>query len=158
MKRFEYTVGVEWTGNGGSGTSTPKYGRNSEISTSNKPTILGSAPREFGGDGRNWSPEDFFVAAVSQCHMLTYLYLCSRADIVVESYVDNAVATLEVEGALGGKFTILELHPKVAISKGDPVMAQELHAAASSGCYVGTSVSCQVRVVGTVTVVAPVNG
>ncbi len=151
MKQFEYTVGVEWTGNGGAGTSTPKYGRDAEISTANKPTVIGSAPLEFGGDGRNWAPEDFFIAAVSQCHMLTYLFLCSRAGIVVESYVDKAVGTLEVEGASGGRFAVVELHPEVAISAGDPAIAQELHAAASKACYIGSSVSCPVRVAGMVT-------
>jgi organic hydroperoxide reductase OsmC/OhrA len=155
MKRFEYVVGVEWTGNSGAGTSTPRYGRDSEISTANKPTILGSAPLEFGGDGRNWAPEDFFVAAVSQCHMLTYLFMCSRAGIVVESYVDNAVGTLEVEGASVGRFAIVELHPEVAISTGDPELAHELHTAASSACYIATSVSCPVHIDGTVIVTPP---
>ncbi len=150
MKQFEYVVGVEWTGNDGAGTSTPKYGRDAEVSTANKPTILGSAPPEFGGDGLNWAPEDFFVAAVSQCHMLTYLFLCSRANIVVESYVDRAVGTLEVQGAAGGKFALIELHPEVSISSGDPAVAEELHAAASSACYVGTSINCPVRVLGAV--------
>jgi organic hydroperoxide reductase OsmC/OhrA len=153
MKKFEYVVGVGWTGNGGTGTSTPKYGRDSEISTANKPTILGSAPVEFGGDGRNWAPEDFFVAAVSQCHMLTYLFLCSRAGIIVESYADNAVGTLEVEGASGGRFAKVELHPEVAISAGDPALAHQLHTAASSACYIATSVSCPVHIDGTVKVI-----
>lgn len=152
MKRFDYHVAVEWTGNGGAGTSTASYGRDSEISTANKPTILGSAPPEFGGDGRNWAPEDFFVAAVSQCHMLTYLFLCSRAGVVVESYVDNAVGTLDVVGASGGKFSVIELHPNVVISSGDVALARELHANASSACYVGTSVSCSIHVGGTVAI------
>jgi organic hydroperoxide reductase OsmC/OhrA len=151
MKRFEYSVGVEWTGNTGTGTGTPKFARDSEISTANKPTIIGSAPVEFGGDGRNWAPEDFFVAAVSQCHMLTYLFLCSRAEIVVESYVDTAVGVLEVEGAAGGKFVMIELRPEVVISTGDLAVAQALHAEASSACYVGTSITCPVRIAGNLT-------
>lgn len=150
MKQFEYRVGVEWTGNDGAGTSTKSFNRDSEISTPNKPTIVGSAPLEFGGDGLNWVPEDLFVAAISQCHMLTYLFLCFRAGIVVESYTDEAVGTLAVEGASGGRFTSVELRPVVTVSVGDAVAADALHGAASGACYVGNSVSFPVTVAGTV--------
>lgn len=150
MKEFQYRTTVEWTGNDGTGTSTKAFGRDSEISAPNRPTLFGSAPSEFGGDGVGWAPEDLFIAAISECHMLTYLFLCSRAGIVVESYTDEAVGTLAVEGAAGGRFTTVELRPTVTISAGDPVAAEALHAAASAGCYVGNSVHCEVIVTGTV--------
>ena len=153
MKSFEYEVGVEWTGNDGSGTSTPKFGRDAEISSANKPTIIGSAPREFGGDGMNWAPEDLFVAAVGQCHMLTYLYLCARAGIVVESYTDHPVGTLDVEGATVAQFRKVELRPAVVISKGDPDAAMALHEDAHNGCYVGRSVKAEVNITPTVSFV-----
>ena len=148
MKRFEYTVGVEWTGNDGTGTSTSRFGRDNEISAHAKPTIVGSAPAEFGGDGVDWSPEELFVASISQCHMLTYLFLCSRAGIIVDSYVDHAVGVLQVEGASGGKFAEVELRPEVVISAGKQADAIALHDAASAGCFVSNSVSCPVKVNG----------
>ena len=151
MKQFEYNVGVEWTGNGGAGTAGAKFGRDNEISTAHKPTIIGSAPAEFAGDGLGWAPEDLLVGAVSQCHMLTYLFLCSRADIVVDSYVDRAVGTLDVEGATGGRFSGIALHPDVVISVGDIEAAEALHIAASSACYIGNTLNCPVHVEGTVT-------
>lgn len=150
MKQFTYRVGVDWTGNNGSGTSTKAFGRDNEISTDGKATIGGSAPAEFGGDGVSWAPEDLFVGAVGQCHMLTYLFLCARAGIVVEAYSDRAVGTLGVDGA-SGRFVEIVLRPTVVISAGDPAAAQALHEAASAGCYVGGSVSCPIRVAGTVT-------
>lgn len=153
MKEFSYSATVEWMGNDGSGTSTKTFGRDNELSTPNKPTIIGSAPSEFGGDGANWAPEDLFVAAISQCHMLTYLFLCFRAGIVVESYTDTAVGTLAIEGASGGHFSKVELRPAVTISAGDPRAADALHASASASCFVGNSVSCDVTVAGTVQLV-----
>jgi organic hydroperoxide reductase OsmC/OhrA len=153
MKEFRYHTTVEWMGNDGSGTSTKTFGRDNELSTPNKPTIIGSAPSEFGGDGVNWAPEDLFVAAVSQCHMLTYLFLCFRAGIVVQSYTDKAVGTLDIDGASGGRFAKVELHPAVTISAGDPSAAEALHAAASASCFVGNSVSCAVTVSGSVQLV-----
>lgn len=150
MKEFQYRTTVKWTGNEGSGTSTKTFGRDSETAAPRKPTIPGSAPPEFGGDGISWAPEDLFVAAVSQCHMLTYLFLCHRAGIVVESYDDEAVGTLVVEGASGGRFAKVELRPIVTISVGDPVTAEALHVDASAGCFVGNSITCPVTVAGTV--------
>ncbi len=61
MKEFQYRTTVEWMGNDGSGTSTKTFGRDSEISTPDKPTLLGSAQPEFSGDGVSWAPEDLFV-------------------------------------------------------------------------------------------------
>ncbi len=153
MKEFQYRTTVGWTGNDGAGTSVKGFGRDNEIATPNKPTIVGSAPPEFGGDGVNWAPEDLFVGSISQCHMLTYLFLCFRAGIVVESYSDEAIGTLAVEGA-GGGFASVHLQPVVTISAGDPTAANDLHAAASAGCFVGNSVSCPVIVSGTVLMAA----
>ena len=146
MKRFEYGTTTPWTGNDGSGTATARFGRDSELTAPGRPTIPGSAPREFGGDGLGWAPEDLLVAAVSECHMLTYLFLCARSGITVESYVDSAVGVLEVEGSLG-HFTGIELRPVVTISGGDVSAADALHVKASEGCYVGRSVTADVRVV-----------
>jgi organic hydroperoxide reductase OsmC/OhrA len=152
MKNFDYHVHVAWVGNDGHGTNSPKFDRANELSVTGKPTLVGSAPAEFGGDGKNWAPEDLLVAAVSQCHMLTYLFLCSRAGIVVESYEDDAVGHLEVEGAAGGQFREIELRPAVSISSGDPKMAEALHADASAACYIGRTVQAPIRVSGTTAV------
>lgn len=146
MKQFEYRATVTWTGNDGSGTSTRAYGRDGEAVSPGKPTLPTSAPSDFGGDGAGWSPEDLFIAALSQCHMLTYLFVCQRAGIVVESYVDESSGTIEVQGASGGHFTEVRLRPVVTISAGDPDKALALHDDASKGCYIGASVSCAVTV------------
>ena len=154
MKRFEYGTTTVWTGNDGSGTTSAKFGRDSELSASGRPTIPGSAPREFGGDGLGWAPEDLLVAAVSECHMLTYLFLCSRAGITVESYLDAATGLLDVEGPVG-QITEIELRPVVVISRGDPSAADDLHAKASEGCFIGRSVKAEVRVVSSTSFASP---
>jgi organic hydroperoxide reductase OsmC/OhrA len=154
MKSFQYKVEVEWMGNDGDGTATPKFDRHNEISATNRPTIIGSAPVEFGGDGENWSPEELFVAAVSQCHMLTYLFLCARAGIVVESYRDHAVGTLDVEHGPRGQFQKVELHPEVVIVSGDTQQATVLHVDAHQSCYIASSIRADVLVEATVATTA----
>src|SRR2546426_6555833 len=39
-------------------------------------------------------PEEAFVAALSSCHMLTYVFLASRQGFQVESYEDEAVGVM----------------------------------------------------------------
>src|SRR5476649_1915863 len=42
----------------------------------------------------NVDPEEAFVAAISSCHMLTFLFLASRAGFQVDSYRDEAVGVM----------------------------------------------------------------
>src|SRR5881628_3028241 len=42
----------------------------------------------------NVDPEEAFVASVSSCHMLTFLFLAARAGFEVVSYRDEAVGTM----------------------------------------------------------------
>ena len=39
----------------------------------------------------NVDPEEAYVAAISSCHMLTYLYLASKQGFQVDSYKDEVV-------------------------------------------------------------------
>src|ERR1019366_2004571 len=39
-------------------------------------------------------PEEAFVAAVSSCHMMSYLYVAARAGFVVARYSDDAMGVL----------------------------------------------------------------
>src|SRR5256714_12978685 len=39
-------------------------------------------------------PEEAFVAAVSSCHMLTFLYLAAKQGFQVDSYEDEAVGAM----------------------------------------------------------------
>src|SRR3970282_1117696 len=42
----------------------------------------------------NVDPEEAFVASISSCHMLTFLYVASRQGVEVVGYVDEAVGVL----------------------------------------------------------------
>ena len=63
-----YLVGVEWTGNRGSGTDGYRnYGRDHLIRIAGKPDLTGSADPEFRGDRARHNPEDMLVASLSTC-------------------------------------------------------------------------------------------
>src|SRR5271167_2534480 len=42
----------------------------------------------------NVDPEEAYVASISSCHMLTYVYLAGKRGFVVDSYVDAAVGVM----------------------------------------------------------------
>jgi len=72
--QHHYHVDVEWTGNHGTGTQTYQgYGREHVIRVAGKPVIAGSSDPAFRGDATKHNPEDMLVAALSTCHMLSYL-------------------------------------------------------------------------------------
>src|SRR5271156_5369724 len=58
-------------------------------------------------------PEEAFVAAISSCHMLAYLYLAYREGFQVDSYRDEAVGvmTKNAQGVLW--VSSATLHPRM---------------------------------------------
>jgi organic hydroperoxide reductase OsmC/OhrA len=138
----KYEVSVQWTGNRGTGTSGYRdYGRDYTISAPNKPAIPGSSDPAFLGDAARWNPEDLLVAAVSACHKLWYLHLCSDAGIAVTAYLDHAQGTMS-DTASPGRFTQIVLRPHVTIRAGDDrELAIRLHHAAHEKCYIANSVN-----------------
>jgi hypothetical protein len=60
----------------------------------------------------NVDPEEAYVAALSSCHMLFYLWIASKKRIGIDSYVDDAVGVME---KVDGKMMVsrVELRPRV---------------------------------------------
>jgi len=94
-------------------------------------------------------PEEAFVASLSSCHMLTFLYVASRGGFTVASYEDTAAGDMS-KNEKGipwvGKVT---LRPKIAYS-GDkqptPAESEKLHHLAHEQCFIANSVKTEVVV------------
>jgi len=144
--QHRYQVGVEWTGNRGSGTDGYRnYGRDHVIRIDGKPPIDGSSDPTFRGDASRHNPEDMLVTALSTCHMLSYLHMATVAGVVVIAYRDAAEGTMITEGD-GGRFVEVVLHPVVTITAAsDPVKAEAAHEAAHHACFIANSVNFPVR-------------
>jgi len=109
-----YTVDVTWTGAGVTGTTSyTAYSRDHDVVIPGRPVLLGSADPAFRGDPSRFSPEQLFVAALSECHMLWFLHLAANDGIVVVGYADEAIGTMRVESAGAGQFTDVILRPRV---------------------------------------------
>jgi organic hydroperoxide reductase OsmC/OhrA len=146
-RRHSYETSVTWTGNRGTGTSGYRdYDRTVDTATAGVPTLPASADRHFRGEPDRWNPELLLLAALSQCHLLSYLHCCATEGVVVVAYTDRATATMTEDGHGGGAFTEAVLHPRVTVA--DATMthaAQRLHHRASELCFIASSVSFPVR-------------
>jgi organic hydroperoxide reductase OsmC/OhrA len=112
-------------------------------------TVPASAAPDFKGDADRANPEEAFVAALSSCHMLTFLAIVARKRLSIDAYIDHAVGYLEKNDAGRLAMTRVILRPKVAWSSDTKVSASELdmlHHEAHEGCFIAQSVKTEVKV------------
>jgi organic hydroperoxide reductase OsmC/OhrA len=137
-----YELDVEWQGNRGTGTSGYRdYARDVILSTEGKPHLEGSADPTFRGDASRWNPEELLVAALAQCHLLSYLHMAATHGVVVTAYSDSPVGTMAQEG-IGGHFTRVLLRPVVTVADSSMTeVATRIHREASDACFIASSVN-----------------
>lgn len=92
-------------------------------------------------------PEEAFVAALSSCHMLSFLYVASKRRFAVERYVDEAVGEMGKDASGREWVARVVLHPKVHFA-GSPIPdlkeLEALHHAAHEECFIANSVKTEV--------------
>ena len=148
LGEHRYEVEVEWLGDRGEGTSNYRaYGRQHVVRAAGKTHhIDGSSDRVFHGDRERWNPEELLIAALSQCHMLSYLHVATRHGVVVRGYTDAATGTMLEDGRGGGAFSDVVLRPRVVVADESMVAtAQRIHEEASEKCFIAASVAFPVR-------------
>ena len=142
-----YRVVATWTGDRGSGTSGYReYARDVSLTIAGKPEVLASADRPFRGDPTRWNPEDLLMAALAECHLLSYLHACVTAGVVVVSYSDEATGVMREDGRGGGQFDEAVLHPQVVVAETSMIEAAMVaHTQANEWCFIANSVNFPVR-------------
>ena len=82
------------------------------------------------------------VAALSQCHMLSYLHRCAIGGVVVTAYEDAAEGVMAETLGGGGHFEQVVLRPVVTVAEPGMIEpAQELHREAAALCFIAASVN-----------------
>jgi len=146
-RRHRYETETTWRGNRGSGTADYRaYDRAFDTLADGRPPVPGSSDPIFRGDASRWNPELLLVAALSQCHLLSYLHRCAVNRVVVLGYVDAAVGEMVETADGGGRFTEVVLRPVVTVESPAMVQrAEELHDEAAELCFIARSVNFPVR-------------
>jgi organic hydroperoxide reductase OsmC/OhrA len=144
-----YTLDLLWRGDH---TRTyDGYTREHAIRIQGKPELCATADAMFRGDASLHNPEDLLLAALSSCHLLTYLALCARARINVIGYRDRAEGTVLLTKDGGGHFTEAVLRPQVVVAEASMVeKARHFHGEVHKYCFIARSVNFPVRCEATV--------
>lgn len=94
-------------------------------------------------------PEEAFVASISSCHMLTFLYLAAKAGHVVERYRDEAIGLL-TKNEHGvpwiSKVTLAPVVTFAETSRPSPAQLAALHHGAHEQCFISQSVKSEIVV------------
>ena len=96
-------------------------------------------------------PEEAFVASVSSCHMLTFLYVAAKRGFQVDSYDDEAVGTMTKNEQGVPWISLITLHPKIVYSGPKlptPVDEKRLHHLAHEQCFIANSIKTEVKIRG----------
>jgi organic hydroperoxide reductase OsmC/OhrA len=106
---------------------------------------MSSAPG-YRGDPSRANPEQLFVASLSACQALTYLFLAAKNGVAVVGYADDAEGRL---GLVDGKIRMsrVTLRPRITLEAGaNEVRARELVAKAHENCFIANSVATPVEI------------
>ena len=97
----------------------------------------------------NVDPEDAFVASISSCHMLTFLWVASKEGFIADSYEDEAVGVMTKNERGVPWVSAVTLRPRIVWS-GDklptPSDLERLHHRAHEGCFIANSVRTRITV------------
>ena len=146
-----YTAEIRWTLAQGDDFPSGRYGRGHSIRFDGGVTVPGSASPQVVG---RWAvaeavdPEEMLVAALSTCHMLTFLNVARLAGFAIGAYRDRAEGVMAAIAPGRQAVTRVVLHPEIAWSgeaPDAPTLAR-LHHAAHEACFIANSVRTEVSV------------
>jgi organic hydroperoxide reductase OsmC/OhrA len=140
---------LEWTGAAkGPTRDRATFSRDLNVSLEAVSLPMSSAPG-YRGDPSRANPEQLFVASLSACQALTYLFLAAKNQIPVIGYTDDAEGHL---GPVDGKIRMsrVTLRPLITLETGaNEERARALVAKAHESCFIANSVATTVDIVPT---------
>lgn len=149
----EYRTVVEWSRDGAVFTDS-RYSRGHrwlfdggvEVPASSSPSVV-PLPLSVAAAV---DPEEAFVASLSSCHMLMFLFLAAKRGFVVDSYRDEAVGLLAKDSSGKLAMTHVTLHPDITFGGETQPTSDELaemHHESHEQCFIASSVKTDVRCV-----------
>lgn len=107
------------------------------------------AAPDWGGDPANTNPEQALAAALSSCHMMTFLALAAKAGWPVAGYSDHAVAHLGKNRKGQMSVTRIDLHPVVRFDPGFTVTEDAMAQMQDRGhryCFIANTLADTVEI------------
>lgn len=139
--QHEFSLRAEWNTDADRPHPARGFTRDVVIQADGPGELQGSAAKPFHGDASRWNPEELLLAALVECHILSYLYVAGQAELEVEKVTVRGELTLEA-GAQGGQVTSATLYPEVWVADAMQLpRARELHEEAHRQCFIARSVN-----------------
>jgi organic hydroperoxide reductase OsmC/OhrA len=146
-----YTADIEWTLKSGEDFLTGRYSRGHTIRFDGGTVVPASASPHIVG---KWAvetavdPEEMLVAALSNCHMLSFLHVARLAGFTIVAYRDHAEGVMEDIAPGRQAVTKVVLHPHIEWNGlvPDKETLRHLHHEAHDVCFIANSVKTQVSV------------
>jgi organic hydroperoxide reductase OsmC/OhrA len=144
-----YTADVEWTLKDGEDFLKGRYSRGHTVSFDGGTTIPASASPHVVG---KWAveaavdPEEMLVAALSNCHMLSFLHVARLAGFAIAAYYDHAEGQMGEIAPGRQAVTKVVLHPRIEWTGSTPEKEklEHMHHEAHEMCFIANSVTTRV--------------
>ncbi|MEZ9598233.1 OsmC family protein [Vibrio sp. 10N.286.46.A8] len=149
----EYSAVIRWARGDDEAFNDNQYSRGHTWEFDGGVTVPASSsphvvPLPFSVEA-NVDPEEAFIAALSSCHMLTFLGIAAKQKYVIDSYVDDAVGVLEEDESGRSSVTRVTLRPDIVFSGSKIPTAKQLdklHHLAHKNCFIANSVKTEIVV------------
>jgi organic hydroperoxide reductase OsmC/OhrA len=148
----EHVVDLTWT-RGEHEFTYQNYSRDHEWRFDGGITVGASANPAYLGSEKAVDPEEALVAAISSCHMLTFLAIAAKKRFVVDSYADHAVGVMAKNEAGRMAITQVTLHPEIVFGgavdgapQPDAETLDRMHHLAHQECFIANSVTTEITV------------
>ncbi len=146
-----HTADIKWALKDGDDVLKGRFSRGHEVSfdggvqvpASASPHVVGKWAVEAAVD-----PEEMLVAALSSCHMLSFLHVARLAGFAVAAYSDHAEGSVETIAPGKQAVTKVVLHPRIEWTGSVPEKERldQLHHQAHEICFIANSVTTRVTV------------
>jgi len=97
----------------------------------------------------NVDPEEAFIASISSCHMLTFLFFAGKQGFQIDAYEDEAIGVVSKNEKGSFWVSAVTLNPKITYSGEklpSPADEEKLHHLAHEQCFIANSVKTDVTV------------
>lgn len=147
----EHTAVIEWKAQESDfkGFTPDSYSRDHLITFPNGETIHGSAAVDYFGNENCVDPESLLIAALANCHMLTFLAVANKQKIRVLKYRDEAVGILDKNAEGRPAVTKVTLNPKIEFEPENTPTADALakmHEKSHKACFIANSLKTEVEI------------
>src|SRR4029079_15782027 len=150
----QHKATISWKG-GGSDYAAGRYSREHTwtfdggltVPASSSPAVV----RPPMSNPANVDPEEAYGAAISSCHMLTFLHVARVAGFQIDAYDDESVDDMAKNAEGVAWVATVTLNPRFTYG-GDKRPSHEeetqLHHKAHHGCFIAQSIKTEVKVAG----------